>query len=85
MNEKTLTEIDYFRIRDEIALFCVSEEGKYDLQNREPFTESKKIEFYKNCSREWKDYLSTVMGSPLSAWGPVHGLTPIIKTNGEIK
>ena len=82
MNEKTLTEIDYFRIRDEIALFCVSEEGKYDLQNREPFTESKKIEFYKNCSREWKDYLSTVKGSPLSAWGPVHGLTPIIKTNG---
>ncbi|WP_027728916.1 endonuclease MutS2 [Treponema sp. C6A8] len=82
MNEKTLTEIDYFRIRDEISLFCLSEEGKYDLQNREPFTESKKIEFYKNCSREWKDWLSAVKGSPFSAWGPVHGLTPIIKTNG---
>ena len=82
MNEKTLTEIDYFRIRDEISLFCVSQEGKYDLQNREPFTDSKKIEFYKNCSREWKDYLSSVKGSPLSVWGPVHGLIPIIKTKG---
>ena len=82
MNEKTLTEIDFFRIRDEVAKFCLSEEGKYDLLNRTPFTDFKKIEFYKNCSREWTSYLSAVKGSPFSAWEPVFSLIPIIKTNG---
>ena len=36
MNQKTLTEIDYFRIRDQVADFCVSEEGKASLLNRLP-------------------------------------------------
>ena len=82
MNEKTLEEIDYFRIRDEVAAFCVSEEGRYELLHREPFTDIKKIDFYKNCSREWKDYLSAIKGNPLSAWESVHQLLTIIKTNG---
>ena len=28
MNKKTLSEIDFYRIRDEIADYCVSQEGK---------------------------------------------------------
>ena len=82
MNEKTLQEIDYFRICDEIAGYCLSEEGKHDLLTRLPFTDSKKIEFYKNCSREWTAYLSKSKNLPFGAWEPVYNLITIIKTNG---
>ena len=50
MNEKTLEEIDYFRIRDEIAAFCLSEEGKYYLLTRLPFTDYKKLIFTKTAA-----------------------------------
>ena len=52
MNTKTLTEIDFFRIRDEIAACCVSVEGKNNLLKREPLTKTDKIEFNLN-----KDYV----------------------------
>lgn len=82
MNTKTLTEIDFFRIRDEIAAYCVSVEGKNNLLKREPLTKTDKIEFLKNCSREWTKYLSVSKDNPLSSWDPIHHLNAIIKTNG---
>ena len=51
MNHKTLTEIDYYRIRDEIADYCVSQEGKKIILEREPFKNPVEIENNKNLSR----------------------------------
>ena len=48
MNEKTLKEIDYFRIREEVAGFCLSEEGKKSLLERNPLTKLQEIEYLKN-------------------------------------
>ena len=48
MNRKTLTELDYYRIKETVAGYCVSEEGKNDILNREPFTEYSKYDFLKN-------------------------------------
>ena len=53
MNQKTLQEIDYFRIREEIAGYCVSAEGRDKLLAREPLRKSEEIEkleyiFYRN-------------------------------------
>lgn len=82
MNTKTLTEIDFFRIRDQVASYCLSEEGKASLLSREPFKKSSEIEHLKNLSREWGLYLSQTHASPLSSWNPVNPLLAIIKTNG---
>ena len=82
MNTKTLTEIDFFRIRDQVASYCLSEEGKASLLSREPFKKSSEIEHLKNLSREWGLYLSQTHASPLSSWNPVKPLLAIIKTNG---
>ena len=60
MNHKTLTEIDYYRIRDEIADYCVSQEGKKIILEREPFKNPVEIENNKNLSREWAKYFSLV-------------------------
>ena len=82
MNRKTLTEIDYYRIRDEVAGFCVTNEGKQSLIEREPLTKTKDIEFYKNASREWCSYYSCTHRVPVSFWEPIQGLNAIIKTDG---
>lgn len=82
MNSNTLTEIDFYRIRNEVAGFCVSEEGKKSLLEREPLTSIKDIENLKNLSREWVSFISVSKTSPFSGWEPIHPLFAIIKTNG---
>lgn len=82
MNEKTLKEIDYYRIREEVAGFCVSEEGKKSLLERNPLTDLNKIEFLKNASREWCTFLSAGHAAPVGGWEPISGLNSIIKTTG---
>ena len=82
MNFKTLTEIDFFRIRDQVAQYCLSEEGRDNLLAREPLKKTAEIEKLKNLSREWALYLSHKHANPLSGWSPVKPLLPLIKTNG---
>lgn len=83
MNHKTLTEIDYYRIRDEIADYCVSQEGKKIILEREPFKNPVEIENNKNLSREWAKYFSLVHSNPLLAWDNIKQLIPVIKMNGS--
>ena len=82
MNQKTLQEIDYYRLREEIAGYCVSAEGRQKLLEREPLRKSEEIENLKNLSREWSTYFSAGRSNPVSAWEPVHPLLSIIKARG---
>lgn len=82
MNKKTLTQIDYYRIRDEIAEYCVSQEGKKIILEREPFKNADEIDKNKNLSREWEKYFSKIHSNPLSGWENVKSLLPVIKMNG---
>ena len=83
MNKKTLTQIDYYRIRDEIAEYCVSQEGKKNILEREPFKDIEEIEKHKNLSREWEKYFSKNYSNPLFGWENIKNLLPIIKMNGS--
>ena len=82
MNTKTLQEIDYFRIREEIAGYCVSVEGREKLLAREPLRKTEEIENLKNLSREWSVFFSAGRNNPVSGWEPVHPLLSIIKARG---
>ncbi len=82
MNTKTLQEIDYYRIREEIAGYCLSPEGREKLLQREPLRKSEEIENLKNLSREWTTYFSAGRANPLSSWEPVHPLLSIIRAKG---
>ena len=82
MNTKTLQEIDYYRIREEIAGYCVSAEGREKLLAREPLRKSEEIENLKNLSREWSAYFSAGRNNPVTAWEPVHPLLSIIRARG---
>ncbi len=82
MDSKTLTEIDYYRLREEVAQYCVSVEGKESLLERYPLTNAREIENLKQISQEWNAYLSATHKSPFGTWEPIHPLFAIIKTNG---
>ena len=82
MNTKTLQEIDYYRIREEIAGYCVSAEGREKLMAREPLRKSEEIERLKNLSREWNVFFSAGRANPVKAWEPVGNLLSVIKTRG---
>ena len=82
MDKKTLTELDYYRIRDQIAGLCKSEEGKTQLLAREPFTNPSEYESLKNLSREWAVCFSSSRDISLKAWPPVVPLFSTLRTNG---
>lgn len=82
MDSKTLLELDYYRIRDEVASFCVSEEGKENFLKREPLTQVSEIEHLKNLGREWFTYFSVATKNPITAFQSINPLFSIIKTNG---
>ena len=82
MNTKTLQEIDYYRIREEIAGYCVSAEGRQKLLEREPLRKTEEIENLKNLSREWSLFFSAGRANPVSSWEPVHPLLAVIKARG---
>ncbi len=82
MNQKTLQEIDYYRIREEIAGYCVSVEGRQKLLEREPLRKTEEIENLKNLSREWCTYFAAGRANPVSSWEPVHPLLAVIKARG---
>ena len=82
MNTKTLQEIDYYRIREEIAGYCVSAEGRQKLLEREPLRKTEEIENLKNLSREWSLFCSAGRANPVSSWEPVHPLLAVIKARG---
>ena len=82
MNTNTLKEIDYYRIREEIAGFCMAEEGKNVLLEREPLSDYKQIELLKDAAHEWSVYISAGHTVPFGSWEPVGCLKSIIKTEG---
>lgn len=82
MDERTLTQIDYFRIRNQVADYCVSVEGRDALLQRMPSVNSGEIIRLKNLSREWILCHASAKNPALRGWEAVGPLIPIIKTDG---
>lgn len=82
MNKKSLTELDYYRIKEEISHYCASAEGKSEILSREPFTVFNKYEHLKNLSREAAKCFSTSKGFYVSSWPEIRPLFATLRTNG---
>ena len=65
MNTQALQEIDFFRIREEAASYCITEEARRTFLQREPLTDSKEIEALKGLGREWTRFLSASCKNPV--------------------
>ncbi|MBR5966279.1 MAG: Smr/MutS family protein [Treponema sp.] len=82
MDTKTLTELDYYRLREKIASYCKSQEGGAELLSREPYSNPAQYESLKNLSREWAVCFSSARDISLKAWPFVQELFSVIKTKG---
>lgn len=82
MDRKTLTELDYFRIRDIISGFCAAEESRFVMGRLEPLSDAEEIEKLKEISREWMKYLGTTRAPAVSGWNPVFNIIKSLKVQG---
>ncbi len=82
MNRKTLSELDYYRIRDSIAEYCVSQEGKEKFLQREPYSDFRDYDRLKKTSREWTACFNSQKNISLHGFDPVKKLFSIIRTEG---
>ena len=82
MNAWMLSALEYYRIRDDIASYCMSEEGKDALKKREPFTDSEIITHLKALSRDWQRVLPLPHPPVLAAWPPVASLFSVLGVEG---
>lgn len=84
MHKKTLEQLDYYRIRDTIAGFCVSEEGKSSLLKREPFTREQinEINRLKNLSSQWQKALCSKNPIRLHGWGAISSFFKLLQAEG---
>ena len=57
MNHKNLEQLDFFRVREIISSFAMTQEGKQTVLSILPYTDKKQISSAKNLSKDWADYL----------------------------
>lgn len=82
MDTKTLTELDYYRIRDEISGFCAAEESRFIMGRLEPFTNPEEITQRKTLSQEWLTYINSTRPSCLTGWPQVFNIFKSLKIQG---
>ena len=79
MNKKILQQLDYYRVRDEIAQLCVSEEGKGAILAREPITDEAEGSRLRALGRQWFLLHHALKARVLHGWGKIEDLFSIIK------
>ena len=83
MDKKTLNELDFYRIREEISSFCQSEESVFMMQRLEPFSSPEEMKERKALSREWFSYYtSSSSSSRIQGWSPVFNTLKSLKVQG---
>ncbi|MBP5158349.1 MAG: endonuclease MutS2, partial [Treponema sp.] len=71
LSGQTAQELDFYRIRAQVAGLAASEEGKSLLAQREPTADREEIEKLKELGKEWATYLKSARPSPLQPWPAV--------------
>lgn len=77
LSGQTAEELDFYRIRSQVAHFAASEEGRDLLSKREPMADAGEIEKLKCLGKEWAAYLCSARLSPISAW-------PVVKDSFKL-
>ncbi|MCH5294411.1 MAG: Smr/MutS family protein [Treponema sp.] len=79
---ETARELDFYRIRDDISGFCISEEGRLCLLEREPCSDKSKVEELKALGREWSAYIHSSCECAIKSWEPVGEAFRLLGTDG---
>lgn len=75
-------DLDFYRIRSEVASMCVSEEGRTLLGQRECVGDTDAIEEWKSLGREWNRYIHSDRAQCLFGWTAVKNCFPLLGVDG---
>ena len=84
MNKKTFIELEFYKLRKEVAAFCASEEGRDELLRRTPSTEREEVCRLKSLALDWSRETEGESPPPLSSWPPVSSIFNLLKAEGAI-
>ncbi|WP_294430188.1 Smr/MutS family protein [uncultured Treponema sp.] len=84
MHKKTLEQLDYYRLRQTIAGYCVSMEGKRSILSREPYTQEQieKINQLKTLSSQWQRAITSKNPLHLSSWNEIASFIKLLQADG---
>ena len=83
MNHKNLEQLDFFRVREQVSSFAMTEEGKSAVLSILPYTEKSQIENAKNLSKDWADYLLSGHQRCFLPWAPCSELIEVLRVEGS--
>ncbi|MBR2363490.1 MAG: Smr/MutS family protein [Spirochaetaceae bacterium] len=84
MDEKTLLQLDFFRIRAAIAGCCCSLEGQQLVESRLPLTTPAEITRLKEEASQWVTYLNSARTLPLAGWEPVAPVAEVLSVANSV-
>ncbi len=82
MNKRTLDALEYGRIRDQIAGFCLSEEGRESFSLIGPSADPAEVSRRKNLAGAWLAALASERPPAFSAWPPIRPCLPRLTVEG---
>lgn len=82
MNQRTFDVLEYGRVRETIAGFCMSEEGRTAFLSREPSADAVEVARLKSLGLAWLRSLSAERPPALQAWPPIRPFLPRIRVEG---
>lgn len=84
VDEKTLLQLDFFRIRAAIAGCCCSLEGQQLVESRLPLTNPAEITRLKEEASQWVTYLNSARPLPLAGWDPVAPVAEVLSVANSV-
>ncbi|MGP1459905.1 MAG: endonuclease MutS2, partial [Treponema sp.] len=84
MDERTLLELDYGKVRADVSSFCVSEEGRAASLLQGPSSDAARIEYLKSLGREWTAYLNAQKADALHSWNPIAQTVKSLAVSGSV-
>ena len=82
MNHKNLEQLDFFRVREIVSSFAMTQEGKENVLSILPYTDKKQISNAKNLSKDWADYLQAGNSRCFLPWNPCSEILEFLKVEG---
>ena len=82
MNHKNLEQLDFFRVREIISSFAMTQEGKQTVLSILPYIDKKQISSAKNLSKNWADYLQAGNQRCFLPWNPCKEILEFLKVDG---
>ena len=82
MNHKNLEQLDFFRVREIVSSFAMTQEGKQTVLSILPYTDKKQISNAKNLSKDWADYLQAGNQRCFLPWNPCSEILEFLRVEG---